>query len=135
MKFVSLLLFVSLLCEAPEYKVFYMEVVTPIKPYEKIWKAICQVESKQNPLAFNPQEHAYGVAQIRPIRLQDYNQRTGKTYKMEDMFDSTKSREVFIYYAVRIGHDNTDQIIRSWNGRGKKTYEYLKKVKRLLQCQ
>ena len=43
-----------------------------IKPYERIWQAIIEVESNGNQWAYNPKEKATGIAQVREIRLRDY---------------------------------------------------------------
>lgn len=125
-----LILFVgAIIVHAPKWDhlVIALEVHNP---YETIWEAVCQVESNNNPLAYNKKENAVGIAQIRPILIKDYNLRTGKKYLLQEMYDPEKSREVFIYYARR--HKNTDLIIRKWNGSGQETYAYLEKVKKYL---
>ena len=88
------------------------------------------VECGLDTLAYNPIEDAVGYFQIRPIRLRDYNKRTGSTYRLEDMYDYHKAEKVFLYYAKMI--KETDLIIRRWNGSGPMTYEYLKKVKKYM---
>jgi hypothetical protein len=97
-----------------------------IRPYEAIWNAVCEVESSGDRFAYNPTEQATGISQIRPIRVLDYNIRTGKKYTLIDMYDVEISKEVFMYYACRIV--DRDEIIKRWNGRGLKAEIYLKKV-------
>jgi hypothetical protein len=102
----------------------------PIRPYEKIWSAVCQYESKNNPNAYNPKEMATGIVQIRPIRIKDYNQRTGKSYTIDDCFKVEISKEIFIYFANKFQHDEPDKIAKDWNKC--KTDNYWKKVKRFM---
>ena len=97
-----------------------------IRPYEAIWSAVCEVETENDPFAYNPTEQATGISQIRPIRVLDYNIRTGKKYTLVDMYDVEISKEVFMYYACRIV--DRDEIIKRWNGSGFQTEIYLKKV-------
>ena len=66
--------------------------------------------------------------QVRPIRLKDYNQRTGKSYTMKDMYDYDKALEVFMYYCT----EDIEQTAKNWNGSGKKTIDYWLKVKKEL---
>ena len=86
------------------------------------------VESSGDTLAFNLIEEAYGAFQIRPIRLLDYYQRTGRKYKIEDCYNYKISKEIFLYYAIRNGNLDYQTIARNWNGSGKMTLDYWKKV-------
>jgi hypothetical protein len=87
------------------------------------------VEGNCDTLAYNPAEKAVGYFQIRPIRLIDYNKRTGHKYRLKDMYDYKTSKEVFLFYADQIGYQDPQKIARSWNGSGWKTEIYWKKVK------
>ena len=111
---------------------FTMTYPEPIRPFESVFKAVCEVESNSNPLAYNPEENAVGIAQIRQIRVDDYNQRTGSNVQLDDCFNTEISKMIFMYYAERYGFGRIDDCIRSWNGSGSATYEYLKKVKQLI---
>jgi hypothetical protein len=102
-----------------------------ISPYLCLWEAVCKYESNNNPLAYNPREQATGIAQIRPVLVRDYNQRTGKDYCVEDMYDIEISKEIFMYYASRRG-PNYEQIARGWNGSGPMTDVYWANIKKLL---
>jgi hypothetical protein len=128
-----LMLFVLLLVAvrvfAPASKVLYIVQAEAIKPYERLAFAVGMVESHCDTLAYNPVEQATGYFQVRPIRLRDYNQRTGSHLKMKDMYNYAKAKRVFMYYA-RDG--DLERIARSWNGSGKKTIEYWNKVKKFL---
>lgn len=126
--FVSFLLF-SLSAAAPDTKVMFIFASDPVDPYERLVNAIITVESKGDTLAFNPVEQARGAFQIRPIRLKDYNRRTGKNYKAKDCYNLQTSKEIFLYYAKRIGYPDYEKIARSWNGSGKSTLDYWKRVR------
>jgi hypothetical protein len=101
-----------------------------INPYEAIFKAICEYESRNDTNAYNKEEDAVGIVQIRPIRILHFNQLSGKNYQLYEMHDPVKSKEVFMYFAQRL--HNPDLVIRKWNGSGPKTYEYLKKIQEIL---
>ena len=104
----------------------------PIRPYERLIHAIGKVECNLDTLAYNPIEMATGYYQIRPIRIVDYNKRTGSHYTLNDMYDYYEAEKVFLYYADRIGPYDFERIAKSWNGSGYKTVEYWNKVKREL---
>lgn len=95
--------------------------------FQPLWEAVCTVESNNNESALNGLEMAFGIAQIRDIRIRDYNDRTGKGYTLEDCLDSVISREVFMYYAEKLGDYET--IAKRWNGSGAKTEIYWEKIK------
>jgi len=119
--------------KAPEWRhVIMFDYPHMVNPYERIWIAVCMEESRMNPMAYNPMEDAVGISQIRPIRLEEYNRLTGKTYELWEMYDVRKSREVFMYYATKIGYRDWELIIRKWNGSGPMTYSYLGRVKKYL---
>lgn len=95
--------------------------------FQPLWEAVCTVESNNNESALNGLEMAFGIAQIRDIRIRDYNDRTGKGYTLEDCLDSVISREVFMYYAERL--EDYETIAKRWNGSGAKTEIYWEKIK------
>lgn len=116
---------------APNVNVLPVMESQPVDIYERLMQAILLVESAGDTMAYNPIEQAYGPFQIRPIRLTDYNMRTGKRYIMKDCYTLKVSREVFLYYAIQIGSDY-ETIARKWNGSGVMTIEYWSKVKNAL---
>jgi hypothetical protein len=130
--FISFLLLISLSAAAPDLKGIFIIVTKPISPFEHLMNAIIKVESSGDTLAINCDEEAIGAFQIRPIRLLDYNQRTGKNYKENDLYNIDISKEIFLYYARKIGFPNFESIARSWNGSGKSTVVYWQKVKTYL---
>ena len=125
-----LLLTICSLLKAPEYRTLYISESSGINPLEQLFKAICTVESDNNPNALNRKELAYGVCQIRYIRLHDFNKRTGSHYVLKDMYDPWLSKKIFLWYA----HQGSDleTIAKKWNGSGRKTEQYWQKVEKHL---
>lgn len=128
---ITILVFTSamILCAPNVEHTLYVKKAPAINPYEKLFTACARVESENNPNAINKKEQAYGIVQIRQIRLDDFNQRTGKHYKLKDMLDTKRSKEVFMYYAKSYGINHIETIARRWNGSGKETLVYWNKVK------
>ena len=117
---------------APDVKIITLFKTSPINIYEGLIKAIVCVESRGDTMAYNILEDAYGAFQIRPIRLLDYNQRTGKNYSVLDCYRFEISKEIFLYYATRTPFNDFEIISRNWNGSGTMTHDYWRKVKTLL---
>ncbi len=118
----------SLQLAAPPDNCIVIVGSSPVRPYERLWEAVCQVESSGDPYAVNVGEQAYGVAQIRQVRLDDYAQRTGIFYTLEDCFDKEVSKSIFMYYAT----SDYETVARSWNGSGPMTDDYWRNVKKYL---
>lgn len=104
----------------------------PVNPFKQLISAIGMVETKYDTMAYNPKEEAVGYFQIRPIRVEDYNKRTGSTYTKMDMYDYHVSEKIFLYYASQIGPYNFKRIAQNWNGSGPKTVTYWNRVKKFL---
>lgn len=129
---IPLLLSANLKLSAPDNRPLYISEPPRIEPFNDLINAIGMVETMNNPLAYNPLEQAAGFLQIRPVRIDDYNMRTGNNYSLEDMFNPELSKKVFLYYASRTGPYNLEKVTRDWNGSGPKTEFYWKRVKKLL---
>jgi hypothetical protein len=104
----------------------------PVEPYKKLVYAIAMVETGCDTLAYNPLEGAAGIFQIRPVRLVDYNRRTGNSYNRQDLYDYEVSEKIFLYFASNIGPYNFEKIARRWNGSGKMTDYYWSRTKAYL---
>ncbi|HOO99654.1 MAG TPA: hypothetical protein PLV06_04225 [Bacteroidales bacterium] len=117
---------------APSREPLTILTAEPLNPYTKLIHAIGRVETMHDTLAYNPVEQAAGYFQIRPIRLEDYNRRTGSKYRMKDLFDYKVSEKIFLYYAEMYGPYNFEKIAKRWNGSGPKTYYYWQRVKKHL---
>ena len=114
---------------APKSGALLVFIPPEINYYAPLIKAITWVETKNGLFLYNPEEQATGYFQIRPIRLQDYNSRTGKMYTMNDLYDYNISKEIFLYYTQGRSYE---RVAKSWNGSGPKTIDYWKKVKAVL---
>jgi hypothetical protein len=140
MKVIAIIFFllVSYRAFAPEFHALCIAPPEKIDPYKAIKYAIGRVEVGNavtgvlDTLAYNPVEQACGYFQIRPIRLEDYNKRTGSHYSLKDMYDYEKAEKVFMHYAAEIGYRNPCKIARNWNGSGPKTWVYWNKVRKFL---
>lgn len=130
--FIKILLFANVSLFAPVSNTFAIREGVPVDPYKSLILAVGQVETGMDTLAYNPLEEAIGYFQIRPIRLKDYNIRTGSNYVMRDLYDYRISEKIFRYYAVKVGPYDFETIARSWNGSGSMTTDYWNRVKVLL---
>ncbi|MGC1389640.1 MAG: hypothetical protein WA816_01250 [Bacteroidales bacterium] len=129
---ITLLLILALKVFAPTSESMILVRTTPVEPYKSLIRAIGMVETQYDTLAYNPLEEAVGYFQIRPIRLADYNNRTGSEYSMNDLFNYKISEKIFLFYAVVIGPYNLERIAKTWNGSGKSTILYWDEVKKFL---
>ena len=119
-------------------KALYIEFKPPIEPFKALSYAVSMVESSGDKMAYNAKEQATGLHQVRPIRLRDFNRRTGKSYKINDMYDPDKSKEVFLYYCCMNLYKGQEYTCREWNGgtgavKKRSTKEYYKKVLKYLE--
>jgi len=117
---------------APNYDSIVIIESPPEEPFRKLVYAVGMVEGMGDTTAYNALEEATGYFQIRPIRLLDYNRRTGSLYTMKDMYNYEISEKIFLYFASQIGPYKFEKIARNWNGSGAKTDEYWKRVKEYL---
>jgi hypothetical protein len=115
---------------APAPRVIDIARPAPLNIYDRLIAAIYEVESGSGKYLFNFKELARGPLQIRPIRLRDYNQRTGKNYLEWDCYDFEISREIFLYFAKGKSYE---QAARDWNGKWSLTEGYWQKVKNKLE--
>ena len=111
---------------------------------------ISQLESSNNPKAFNWKSKATGLFQLTPVALQDYNvcnPRNKPAYTMNDMWDGRKNRIVAVwFFEQRIpqllkhyGYEpTTDRILFTWhagignvikNNMGPATHEFIQSYK------
>lgn len=131
--YLTLLLFsFALSASAPNTDCLVIIATAPVKPFTKLIYAVGMVEGMGDTTAYNPQEKAVGYFQIRPIRLLDYNRRTGNHYSMKDMYNYEISEKVFLYFASKTGPYNFEKIAKNWNGSGAKTAQYWRRVKQYL---
>jgi hypothetical protein len=117
---------------APNQKSLLIIEPPPVEPFRQLIYAVGMVEGMGDTTAYNELEMAAGFFQIRPIRVEDYNRRTGNRYTLDDMFSYEISEKIFLYFATQIGPYNIEKIARDWNGSGAKTTEYWERIKEYL---
>ena len=103
-----------------------------IRPYLKLMYATAMVETMGNTMAYNEFENAVGIFQIRQVRIDDYNRRTGSTYALAQMYDPVLSEKVFLYFASLYRPHELERIAKAWNGSGPMTELYWKRIKEYL---
>jgi hypothetical protein len=130
--FITLLFLYTSRVFAPNQESLVILYSPPIEAFNKLIYAVGMVEGKCDTLAYNSTEKAAGFFQIRPVRLEDYNERTGSNYTMSDLFNYEISEKIFLYYAEKIGPYDFEQIARKWNGSGQKTINYWNRIKHYL---
>lgn len=126
-----ILIFISLDAFAPAVNSLTIIKSESINPYEKIWEAICAVESSNNPNIINHKEGAYGLVQVRKARLSDFNRESGQSYSLIDCLRPDVSKIVFMHNAVRFNPADYRLIARDWNK--SKTDIYWEKVNKQLK--
>jgi hypothetical protein len=112
---------------APDREALYIGRVEPVNPYERIINAVSRVESGNGTNLFNAKETAVGWFGIRPIRLKDYNQRSGSNVTLDQCYDYETGRRIFLYYASQFRPDDYEGISKDWNK--SRTDKYWKKIK------
>jgi hypothetical protein len=124
---------------------FYIAETSPIismpvytASYDPLIKAIGHLETHNCDTLINKKEQAYGRLQIRQCRLDHYNKLTGNSYTLKDMFDFTKAKEVFLYFATHNGNGKPikgksyEQVAKNWNGSGPLTLSYWDAIQKLI---
>ena len=126
------LLLIGLIAFAPSMESFVIIDDQPINPFKQLIYAVGKVETDLDTLSYNPIEEAIGFFQIRPIRVEDYNIRTGSNLNHSEMYNYETAEKVFLYYASQIGPYDFEKIAVNWNGSGSMTVYYWMKVKEYL---
>ena len=103
-----------------------------IRPYLKLMYATAMVETMGNTMAYNEFENAVGIFQIRQVRIDDYNRRTGSNFSLAEMYDPALSEKVFLYFASLYRPHELERIAKAWNGSGPMTELYWKRIKEYL---
>lgn len=125
----------SLICSgifAPGHQTAAIAASQAVNPYFNLLMAVAMVETLGNPLAYNEEENAVGMLQIRQVRLDDYNRRTGSNLTLNQMYDVDLSVRVFMYYASQESPENLERIAKAWNGSGPMTDLYWLRIKEYL---
>jgi hypothetical protein len=130
------ILFTCTLAGTPhEDKKLVIQYEPPCNPFKTLSLAVGIVESKNNPMAYNARERAYGIYQIRDGMLTDFNKATGRSYTLTDMYDISLSNKVFMWHCMKYHPTEIETIVRTWNGGPKgnvkeSTKKYFEEVKK-----
>lgn len=127
MKLILILIAFCGLLKAPDQKSIAIPQPEVINPYERIYKAICTVESSNRPDVINYKESAFGICQLRKARLSDFNREAGQSYSLVDCLRPDVSKIVFMHNASKFNPTDYRLIARDWNR--SKTEIYWNKVK------
>lgn len=129
---IQILLFLNINLFAPARPSVAIVTSPPVDPFRPLIYAVGMVEARLDTLAYNALEEATGYFQIRPVRIADYNKRTGSNYSLNDAYDYYIAEKIFRYYASQIGPYDFETIAKRWNGSGIMTIAYWDKVKKHL---
>jgi hypothetical protein len=117
---------------APDSNTLTILDVPSVNPFADLMYATAMVETMGNILAYNEFENAVGIFQIRQVRIDDFNRRTGLNYRLVDMFNPQLSEQVFLYFASLYGPYELEKISKAWNGSGPRTELYWKRIRKYL---
>lgn len=94
-----------------------VNVARPTGQRDRLFQAICQVESGNNPNAKGDGGKAIGIVQIHPIMVRDCNRLVGyERYTLADRLSPSHSREMFNVWRDHYCRGASDEIVaRRWN--------------------
>ena len=69
-----------------------------MKEFLIVLSIIAQIESSNNPLAYNPKTQAIGLYQITSICLKEYNSFHKTKYTKKDLFNPTINKKIAFWY-------------------------------------
>jgi len=124
------LLFTAILLAPTPGPLFYITMPEPLDPHALLWYAVRMVESRNSEDAINHAEKAYGIAQIRQVKLNEYYRVTGIRYTLKQCLNEEVSREIFYWHCDKWG--SYELAAKRWNGSGPMTITYWNKVKKYL---
>jgi len=90
----------------------------PRTDLDRLWRAVCIVESGGDPRAWNARERAAGIAQITPICLADCNRIVGhKRWTLDDRWSVSEARQMFeLYLRFYAPSGPVERWARIWHG-------------------
>ena len=115
------------------------EPAQPALDLDRLYLALAEVESKGDPMAWNPRENAAGVLQIRPIMVDDLNRIAGyRRWRIDARWDPDYSRAMLGEYLDHYGAASYEEAARKWNGgpdghTEEATVPYWEKVRKALK--
>jgi len=133
MKAIMIILFLAMfqsICAPPLREVVICHP-EEINPYIEIMHAVTTIESSNGVNLYNAKEQAFGWFGIRPIRLEDYNKRTGQNITHAQCYDYETGKMIFLFYASQVDYRDIKGICIAWNGVSKEN-RYYAKIKAVL---
>jgi len=125
--FLILFLFITIRAMAPTERFQPLLRPEPVNPYMNLYKASCFVESSYRAKVINHKEQAYGIVQLRQMKLDDYNKETGNHYTLQDCLDPDISKKIWMHFASKYDYRDCELIAKAWNR--SKTNKYWEKIK------
>ena len=110
----------------------YIKAEDAINGFERLWWAICYVETRHNADTWVIDINglpSVGISCIQEPRVRHYNRLTGKSYTLADCLSIDVSKEIFMFFAEG---KTFEQASKDWNGSGAMTIAYWEKVKKAL---
>ena len=102
----------------------------PVNPYLNLYNASCFVESSHRAKVINEKEQAWGIVQIRQVKLDDYNKETSNHYTLQDCLNPDISKMIWMHFASKYDYRDCESIAKTWNR--SKTEKYWNKIKNSL---
>jgi len=87
----------------------------PVNPYLKLYNASCFVESSHREKVINYEEKAYGIVQLRQMKLDDYNRETGNHYTLQDCLNPDISKMIWMHFASKYDYRDYEKVAKAWN--------------------
>lgn len=106
-----------------------LTVPVRIEPYLELYNAVKMVETRDRD-TINYTEGAYGRAQIRLCKLDEYNRATGSSFVLQDCMKEEVTRKIFMWHMMQ--YNDSETAVKRWNGSGPATITYWNKVRRYL---
>lgn len=123
------------------FSLFFVFISKSVEISDNFFKALGQVESGQNPKAYNKDENAIGIYQIRKLYFIDAQNFTPelKKYRHEDCFNEKISRKIVLAYLSKYCKNGSfEDFARchnsgsNWKNKKHLTQKYWNKIKKEL---
>ena len=96
----ELMIFFSILTlslSAPEAESLMIEASEPVNLFETYFKAVCKIESNNNPYDIHFYEGSIGIAQLRQCNLVDYNAKHVPKIHLFACLSPEVSKKIFLW--------------------------------------
>jgi hypothetical protein len=116
--------------------VFLLVFATLTSANNRLWRAVCKVESHGNPRAVGDRGKSVGIAQISRAMVKECNRLVGKKkFTLTDRWSVHKSKKMFNLYMSQWPKASVKVKAMRWNGGPKGDHKvaalrYWKKIKR-----